>query len=262
MKNIYLFIVFMSTCLSSLNAQSIPNLPVYDGRVGINTKDPKSTLDVNGDVHVEKIFLKNPSTDILTAEGGKYLATFEDTSDIGSVDLGKNYLFNSITLKLKNVSSEGIKNLNTGISSDNYVVVMHSYSIAKMNETSDSRYNVSLYYNIGGSSEKQGSPNFRTFVGDTKEWMVDAYFTDSLIKNAGSSGKPSGQKFEVTLNLMAYKNLITKSNIAAINYNANSGTNSDNKCVYAVNAPPGFSTNSVTIDGVEYNLSEGTCITK
>lgn len=264
MRNIYLIIFLAGTFFNVLKGQVIAALPVYDGKVGVNTNDPKATMDINGDIHVKKVYLRNPSTDILTAEGGKYLATFEDTSDIGSVDLGKNYLFNSITLKLNNVSSEGIRNLNTGISSDNFVVVLHSYSITRMGETGNSRYNVSLYYkDTDNNNNKQGSPYFRTYINNTNEWMVDAYFTDSLIKNAGGSGKPDkNQKFEIVLNLMAYKNLITKSNIDAIDYDANNGFNSANKCTYAFSAPPGFATNVITIDGVEYNLSEGTCITK
>ena len=262
MKNLYLFFAF-AIGAASIHAQTQEN---YNGKVGINVEEPVATLDIKGDMNVRKVYLKNPSTDILSAEGGKYLATFEDTSDIGSVDIGKNALFHSITLKLNNVPYTGITGLNTGISSDNFVVVLHSYSIAVMGETDENtKYNVALYNK--NSADHQGSPNFRTYMSGSTSctWKVDANFKDSYLKKSGNSANPSTEnnpkKFEVTLHLMAYKKLITKNNIADVTFNA-ANLSSTDKCNFAFNAPPGFSTNSVIIDGVSYNLSEGTCATK
>ena len=71
MKNLYLFFAF-AIGAASIHAQTQEN---YNGKVGINVEEPVATLDIKGDMNVRKVYLKNPSTDILSAEGGKYLAT-------------------------------------------------------------------------------------------------------------------------------------------------------------------------------------------
>ncbi|UHO38802.1 hypothetical protein H5J24_01010 [Chryseobacterium capnotolerans] len=96
-------------------------------QVGINTANPKGTLDVEGETLVESYLI---DTENVTARGNYLLLTrSKDTSPVGKVKLLDITLrnvapVNMYTVVLKNVKQDEVVNLNTGLDADKYVVAI------------------------------------------------------------------------------------------------------------------------------------------
>ncbi|WET47513.1 hypothetical protein PYS58_13045 [Chryseobacterium indologenes] len=96
-------------------------------QVGINTTNPKGTLDVEGETLVESYLV---DTENATARGNYLLLTrSKDTSPVGKVKLLDITLrnvapVNMYTVVLKNVKQDEVVNLNTGLDADKYVVAI------------------------------------------------------------------------------------------------------------------------------------------
>ncbi|CAH0230053.1 hypothetical protein MP478_11810 [Chryseobacterium sp. WG14] len=109
-------IVFVAFAALGMNAQ-----------VGINTVNPKGTLDVEGETLVESYLV---DTENATARGNYLLLTrSKDTSPVGKVKLLDITLrnvapVNIYNVVLKNVKQDEVVNLNTGLDADKYVVAV------------------------------------------------------------------------------------------------------------------------------------------
>lgn len=96
-------------------------------QVGINTANPKGTLDVEGETLVESYLVDTENT---TAKGNYLLLTrSKDSSPVGKVKLLDITLrnvapVNMYTVVLKNVKQDEVVNLNTGLDADKYVVAI------------------------------------------------------------------------------------------------------------------------------------------
>ena len=96
-------------------------------QVGINTPNPKGTLDVEGETLVESYLIDTENT---TAKGNYLLLTrSKDTSPVGKVKLLDITLrnvapVNMYRVVLKNVKQDEVINLNTGLDADKYVVAI------------------------------------------------------------------------------------------------------------------------------------------
>lgn len=96
-------------------------------QVGINTANPKGTLDVEGETLVESYLI---DTENVTARGNYLLLTrSKDTSPVGKVKLLDITLrnvapVNMYTVVLKNVKQDEVVSLNTGLDADKYVVAI------------------------------------------------------------------------------------------------------------------------------------------
>lgn len=96
-------------------------------QVGINTANPKGTLDVEGETLVESYLI---DTENVTARGNYLLLTrSKDSSPVGKVKLLDITLrnvapVNMYTVVLKNVRQDEVVNLNTGLDADKYVVAI------------------------------------------------------------------------------------------------------------------------------------------
>lgn len=96
-------------------------------QVGINTANPKGTLDVEGETLVESYLI---DTENATARGNYLLLTrSKDSSPVGKVKLLDITLrnvapVNMYTVVLKNVRQDEVVSLNTGLDADKYVVAI------------------------------------------------------------------------------------------------------------------------------------------
>ncbi len=96
-------------------------------QVGINTTNPKGTLDVEGETLVESYLI---DTENVTAKGNYLLLTrSKDSSPVGKVKLLDISLrnvapVNMYNVVLKNVKQDEVVNLNTGLDADKYVVAI------------------------------------------------------------------------------------------------------------------------------------------
>lgn len=96
-------------------------------QIGINTVNPKGTLDVEGETLVESYLIDTENT---TARGNYLLLTrSKDSSPVGKVKLLDITLrnvapVNMYTVVLKNVKQDEVVSLNTGLDADKYVVAI------------------------------------------------------------------------------------------------------------------------------------------
>jgi hypothetical protein len=96
-------------------------------QVGINTTNPKGTLDVEGETLVESYLI---DTENVKASGNYLLLTrSKDSSPVGKVKLLDISLrnvapVNMYNVVLKNVKQDEVVNLNTGLDADKYVVAI------------------------------------------------------------------------------------------------------------------------------------------
>lgn len=185
------------------------------GKVGINTPAPTENLDVNGKVYANNIFLRNPGDP--TESGGTFLASGNEdhTGDSNTpfrLYSTEKQLFNYINLTFENVTNDGILDYNTKIDTDEFVLVVHNYSVKRMNN------DTAVCLDFQGYNNRQGSPEMISYKGTDNKWHVRARFTDSKIYNVGSSVN-SSDRFKITLYMVAYRYLITKQNIGDITKN-------------------------------------------
>ena len=192
------------------------------GRVGINTEDPQETLDVQGTTIVNKIYLREPGDPEST--GNVYLSGDTGGSGFGDYQHSGS-IFTYIPLTFKNVPPSGIEKYDTKISADDYVLVIHNYSVL----TNTGATSVTLKYN--NKDDRQGSPEFVAFK-ENGTWWVKGGFTNS--KMVGGNDK----NFIVKLYLMSYRHIITKENIEVqrTNLNYTNGSNTQ----YSIPTPKGF----------------------
>ncbi len=202
------------------------------GKVGINTKNPAETLDVNGKSYTNALYLRNPGEPTMT--GGSFLATSQNGLQLYNPNLESSGLFNYLKLSLTGVSGAGVTDYDTKIDANNFLVVVQNYSF-KLNDNST---NVMLDYGDNGVNDnKQGSPDVAAFKSNGT-WHIRARFTDnSRIINASSANPPrTYNNFTVDLYLMAYKRLVTKQNINDVNADLG-GTDGSTQ---TINKPSGF----------------------
>ncbi|MCJ7933407.1 MAG: hypothetical protein MUW56_07135 [Chryseobacterium sp.] len=97
------------------------------GQVGINTANPKGTLDVEGETLVESYLI---DTENIAAKGNYLLLTrSKDTSPVGKVKMLDISLrnvapVNMYNVVLKNVKQDEVVSLNTGLDANKYVVAI------------------------------------------------------------------------------------------------------------------------------------------
>jgi hypothetical protein len=96
-------------------------------QIGINTANPKGTLDVEGDTLIESYLVDTENT---PAKGSYLLLTrSKDSSPVGKVKMLDISLrnvapVNMYTVVLKNVKQDEVVNLNTGLDADKYVLAI------------------------------------------------------------------------------------------------------------------------------------------
>ncbi|MEN2435070.1 hypothetical protein AAH994_06620 [Weeksellaceae bacterium A-14] len=209
----------------------------YTGKVGINTSDPQETLDVNGYVYTDEIYLRNPGEPTMT--GGKFMASSEDNSSAAThLEVYPEYdgLFNYIKLTLTNVPNTGVADFNTRIDADKYILVVHNYSF----KIDNGGTNVGLQHNdLSTIKGKQGSPEVMAFKGDDNKWHLKARFTDSKLVKINEESIGYHNNYQVEFYMVAYRYLISKQNIPDAGKDLG-GTDGSNHSQHSIPVPAGF----------------------
>lgn len=170
-------------------------------QVGINTANPKGTLDVEGETLVESYLI---DTENVTARGNYLLLTrSKDTSPVGKVKLLDITLrnvapVNMYTVVLKNVKQDEVVNLNTGLDADKYVVAITGAVFSgAVSATTTSTSRLYGAYSTEVTKVQKGGKNFQainlsfkgasTVSSQNGTWTLTLnVFEKSLIKDWGT----------------------------------------------------------------------------
>lgn len=201
MKKIIFFAMLL--LIVDLQAQATNN------KVGINTRNPTENLDVNGIVHTDKLYLRAPGDPQELPI--KFMASSNRSLDVYDSSVGNSSLVNYINLVFTRVSNVGVAAYDTKISSADFTVAVRSFSIE------NSATDIDVYTMHNDNSLKtappyyQASPDFVAYVQDGT-WRVRARYLDGKLTKSGSA-PATADRFNIRLQLLVYKELITK-NIA------------------------------------------------
>lgn len=203
MKNILTIISFVFS-LQLMNAQ-------ING-VGIGTNTPTHTLEVNGNMKLSgKLYLENPG--IYTGNSSDSYLLVRDNSD----NIIKRYVpatsafsaVNSTVYFIKNISTSGVTNFDTGIPDNKYYVVIGGFIIRGINNDS----NISLTVpNDQGNYIPQYSA--RAFV-QNGTWRI---------KFTPNNNRVFDRTPEIRLSISAYRRDMLTTVNTQISYNMNAVT--------------------------------------
>lgn len=245
MKKYYSFLIIISI-VSFFNAQN-------NGKVGVNTKTPTETLDVNGIAHADLLYLRQPGEPLELPIN--FMASASSRLDVYDPTLGNSGLVNYLNLKFVNVSGSGVTSYNTNISADDFIAAVRTFSlenyIAPTTQVPNPAPDLEVYTvhnsNTGNNQTNyyQGSPDFATYVAPSiptnpnspKTWWVRARYLDSKFSQNDASASNS-DRFNIILQILVYKKLITKyvDTVQNINLNATDGSGAS----YVIPKPSGF----------------------
>lgn len=249
MKNILL----LAAVLSSAFVYS-----QYDGKVGINTKNPTETLEVkgpnntNGIAHAGQLYLRTPgeplevpiyfmatsnanSTDPVNGPKSKLLTVFNHETATAS-------LVNLLDLYFKNVSNRGVVSYDTKINATNYIAAVRSFSLEIYDNSNPTNPNLNVYTRHDVAPETvnnnlnyyQGSPRFYAYIQNGTWWIKADYANSRFVHSDGTLD--NGDRFNIRLQVIVYKKAITKSFGQAVTLDLN-GANGSND---SLSTPPGF----------------------
>ena len=162
-----------------------------NAQVGINTTNPKGTLDVEGETLVESYLI---DTENVTAKGNYLLLTrSKDTSPVGKVKLLDITLrnvapVNMYNLVLTNVKQDEVINLNTGLDADKYVVAITGAVFT----------NAVSAANVSGSTRSYGA--YSTEVTKISKGGKNYQAVNLSFKGAGTVSSQNGT-WTLTLNV-------------------------------------------------------------
>lgn len=167
MKNILIAAILLAFA-TAFNAQE----------VGIGTRNPTKTLDVNGNMKLSgNLYFENPG--VLSGSSANTYLMVRDNSD----KVLKRYIpatsqfgaINSTVYHLKNISTTGVTNFDTGIPTNKYYLIIGGFIVRGVNDNSNISItqpgNTNQYipqyaarsFEQGGTWRIQMTPNNRVF---------------------------------------------------------------------------------------------------
>ncbi len=193
MRKFYLYLVLIFVAGFSTTAQ-----------VGINNPNPTATLDVNGDVLVQKhLFLENPGS-YSQIRGSKMLIKKTDEQIVQyDIDQSKYGPINYVQFVFKNTNTQGVLDYDTKISITDYLVTVQGFyfliaGTTNTNVTIKNRVNddyidgFQMYAYIDEETETwhiKGFVNNSTFRNGNRNTSIDLYM-DLIIYRNGFIAKP------------------------------------------------------------------------
>ncbi len=192
MKTIHLFLVFLLLkSMTTLNAQ-----------VGIKTTDPQALLDVNGNARLAgDLYLENPG-EYNVIRGSKLLIN-TTANDIIQYDIEKSRYgpINYAQFVFKNTNTAGLKDYDTKISTEDYLVTVQGYYFSGPNGNTNIMPHSNLDDNNIEGFQMYAYPNT-----DTGTWFVRGKFNNANFRAPSSNGTYVDVKVDIYMNLIIYRN--------------------------------------------------------
>ncbi|MDF2551137.1 MAG: hypothetical protein K0R36_1139 [Chryseobacterium sp.] len=201
MKNIFFVFIF---AISTLNAQG----------VGIGTTNPTHNLEVVGNVKLsDELYFENPGV-YSDVASNSYLIV-RDNSD----KVLKRYVpataeysaINSTVFYIKNINAGGLTDFNTGISANDYYLVIGGFIIRGVNNNS----NINI--------TQPANTNLNEFI---PQYSARSYIQNGTwhIKFTPNNNRVFDQSPEIRLNVSVYRRDMLTTINNTINYNMNGVT--------------------------------------
>ncbi len=199
----YLLILFFFILCVSSRAQ-----------VGINTQTPSTELDVQGSVKIdEKLYLENPgnSTQI---RGSKLLIQKIDEEIIEyDINQSKYGPINYAQFIFRETSTNGLRNYDTKISTQDYIVTLQGYYFTAENNDTNVLLRSNENENFIEGYQFYAYPN-----PATETWFIRAFVNNSTFRSgAGYNENP----VDIFLNIIIYRNGFIAKRVAPISVNLN-----------------------------------------
>ncbi len=176
-------------------------------QVGINNTSPSSTLDVTGDVKTDgSLFLENPGE--YTQIRGSKLLILSPTDNIIEYDITQSKYgpINYAEFVFRNLSTNGLQDYDTKISTDDYIVTVQGYYYL---ETVTDNTSVMTHSNITDDNI-EGYQMYAYANPATNTWFLRAFVNNSEFHTKQGSNF-SSTAVDMYLNIIIYrKGFITK----------------------------------------------------
>ncbi len=178
------------------------------GQVGINTATPQATLDVVGNVKLDNnLFLENPG-DVTEIRDSKLLIrTTQNQINQYDIDISKYGPINYVRFVFSQLSTNGLQDYDTKISTENYIVSVQGYNYIKfMGNT-----NV-LTHSNSDDNNIEGHQIYAYKNLTTQTWFLRAFINNATFRaeNANRSDFVDSP-IDMFLNVIIYrKGFITK----------------------------------------------------
>ena len=211
MKLRFLFIIFALVKGLCLNAQ-----------VGINTTTPTAMLDVNGSVKIDqKLFLEDPGNSN-QIRGSKLLIERTDKSIVQyDIQVSKYGPINYAELLFSNTSKYGVRDYNTKISIEDYIVTVQGYYFVEHGTGNTSVVTQSS----SGNDYVEGYQVYAYKNTTTKTWYIRGFINNNGIFRTSNNDNIS---IDLHMNLIIFRTgLLTKKEIPTYSvraYKYESGT--------------------------------------
>jgi len=171
---------------------------IMEGQVGIKTQNPQATLDVNGDVRVEKkLYLENPG-DFGIIRGSNLLIQKTDLQIAQyDIEISKYGPINYAQFIFENVGDPGITFYDTKISTEDYLVTVQGYYFLENGTNATSV----VSYSDNGDDYVEGYQIYAYKSPATNTWFIKA-----VINNGGFRNSTEVINVDMYLNLIIYRN--------------------------------------------------------
>lgn len=190
---------------------------IYVPGVGINTDNPKRTLDVNGEIistgESDKWFFENPGKSGSSTSNSYLTVIDKDENRLKAFDpVSMSYgAINYVIFRFNKLPSTGLEAYNTKISAKDYHVVIGGFIIYGGNTLDSSGLATSTATTI----DKNVLYNSRAYVNENNEWI--------LTFKPNNSAEFSQNRVDIVLNVTIYrKNLLLLDSNEIITYDMNS----------------------------------------
>jgi len=169
-----------------------------ESQVGIKTQNPQATLDVNGDVRVEKkLYLENPG-DFGIIRGSNLLIQKTDLQIAQyDIEISKYGPINYAQFIFENVGDPGITSYDTKISTQDYLVTVQGYYFLQNGNNATSV----VSYSNNGNDYVEGYQIYAYKNPATNTWFIKA-----VINNGGFRNNPENINVDMYLNLIIFRN--------------------------------------------------------
>ena len=192
---------------------------------------------MNGVAYADLLYMRSPGEPLEVPL--YFMATSDKNLSVFNHETASSSLVNLLNLTFKNVRNRGVLSYDTKISATEFIAAVRSFSLQIYDSSNPATPDLNVYTRHDNSADAdgqyyQGSPRMYAYVNNGT-WWIRADYTDSRFVTA--SGSPSTQDgFNIKLQILVYKKLITKPFAVPISIDLNGANGSS----ATLSTPPNF----------------------